>query len=429
MKPESENQKPRPARRWARVALGGSLGLNLLLLLALRFPGVVLATVAPAGPASDVTPQANRGPVVSEGAPVSNDSSAMDRSTPWSRLVSANVLEFAARLREAGCPDQTVCDILSPQIRATTLRRKLDAEYAPDYWAVGAERRRLTAQANEALLRLNHEEARLMDVLGCSDAVETSGSNLRAEWVLMGFLDPSRLLRSAEALARESRWVKEQDARTGGILLPEERAEILARRARFEVELGRWITSGEIEELELRTWVLMEGADLGSSLVNLELSGHEFREYCRIRAVDSLDLVEEATDYGDLLGLPGPPDNPRRQNQALRELLGDERYRRYRQAKDSGFGAVQELARESGQDLDLLQPAFDVVERFRSEWIPEVQRRWTDDPVAGLEQLRDLRSQIQEGLLQRLDGLPDDRVRGLVGNWLNAAIREGWSQP
>jgi len=270
--------------------------------------------------------------------------------------------------------------------------------------------------------------------MGCSDFIGGMHSALRAdwfrrEWILLGFIEPGRLAMVTDSFDHEGAWVKEQHARTGGILLPEERTEILARRARFEDELGRWITPAEMKELELRAWVLMEGAEQGSSLVNLELSGHEFREYCRIMAVDSLDLVDEATDYGDLLGLPDPPQDPRRQNQALRELLGDERYRRYRQAEDSGFGAVQELARESGQDLDLLQPAFDVVERFRSEWIPEAQRRWTDDPVAGLAQLRDLRSQIQEELLQRLDGLPEDRVRGLVGDWLNAAIREGWSQP
>jgi hypothetical protein len=279
------------------------------------------------------------------------------------------------------------------------------------------------------MLRLNQEEARVRDALGCSDALVKIGSDLRAEWVLIGFLDLSRLPGLAEALARESRWVKEQDARTGGILLPEERTEILARRARFEDELGRWITPAELKELELRAWVLMEGAKQGSSLSDLELSGHEFREYCRIMAEDPLDLVDEATDYGDLLGLPDPPLDPRAQNRALREMLGEERYRQYRQAEDSGLRAVQELARESGQDLDVDQPAFDVVERLRSEWIPNVQRRWTDDPVAGLAELRDLRNQIQEELLQRLDGLPEDRVRSLVGDWLNAAIREGWSQP
>lgn len=148
-----------------------------------------------------------------------------------------------------------------------------------------------------------------------------------------------------------------------------------------------------------------------------------------VRPEDPLNLVDEATDYGDLLGLPDASLDPREQNKALQKLLGDERYRQYRQAEDSGLRAVQELARESGQDLEFVQPAFDMVERLRSEWIPEVQRRWTDDPVAGLAELRDLRNQIQEELLQRLAGLPEDRVRSLVGDWLNDAIREGWSQP
>ncbi|MBN9692981.1 MAG: hypothetical protein J0M24_22285 [Verrucomicrobia bacterium] len=429
MKLESENLRPRATRRWAWTILGVSLGLNLLLLLALWWPKPFLAPAVPDQPVSAGTPRSARGPVVSEETPVSNASRAADLSTPWSRLVSTNVLEFAARLREAGCPDQTVCDILSPRIRERIRRDKMEAEYAPNYWAVGAERRRLEAQTDESMLRLNQEEARLGDALGCSDALEKIGSDLRAEWVLIGFLDPSRLPRLAEALARESRWVKEQDARTGGILLPEERTEILARRARFEDELGRWITPAELEELVLRAWVLMEGAKQEGSLSDLELSGHEFREYCRIMAEDPLNLVDEATDYGDLLGLPDASLDPREQNRALQKLLGDERYRQYRQAEDSGLRAVQELARESGQDLEFVQPAFDMVERLRSEWIPEVQQRWTDDPVAGLAELRDLRNQIQEELLQRLAGLPEDRVRSLVGDWLNDAIRESWSQP
>jgi len=61
-----------------------------------------------------------------------NPPTGVDRSTPWSRLVSDDLSEFAARLRAAGCPDQTVCDILMPRIREATRVRKLEAEFAAD---------------------------------------------------------------------------------------------------------------------------------------------------------------------------------------------------------------------------------------------------------------------------------------------------------
>lgn len=436
MKSESNEVNPRPAHQWRRIALGVSLVLNLVLLYLIRFPTKPPVADPADRPGARVVPAAavGGGPNDFGDPSTQNPSTVTGRSTPWSQLVSNDLLEFAARLRAVGCPDQTVCDILTPQIREATRHRKLEAESAADYWAVGAERRRLKAESDESIRRVVQEEEGLIQSLGCSDSIGGMRSALRAdwfrrEWILLGFIEASRLAVVTESFSHEAAWVSEMKSKTGGILLPEERAELLARRSRFTEELGQHVSPRDQEEMKLRAWVLMQGSEREASLVDLGLTGPEYREYCRL-VVDGLpDLVDEATDYDGLLRLPELREDPRRQHQALRELFGDERYRRYRQCEDSGFAAVQELARESGQDPDLAQPAFDVVDHLRNELIPEVRRRWVEDPVAGVMQLRELRDQFHQEVRQLLGGLPEDRLNGLVKDWLNAAIREGWSPP
>ena len=413
-------------RRRTEWVLAASLGLNLVLLWALG----IHRQWAPNWPwensKGERLAEAGTRPVFA--ALPKNSIPPIHRSTPWSRLASTNFLEFADRLRRAGCPDQTVCDILTPQIHDYFESQIVQLDYVGPYWALGDERRRLQTEAAESKARAKEEEAKWVETLGCFQSREfLDHSSLT--WIVGGFLGADRFRHVMKLISGESEFVRQWDERTDGVLLPEERAQLLARRAEFETELNRWLTPQEQKEIQLRIWVLMRGIKSDSATDALGMSSHEYREFCEIQAGGRFGLHDYAANYPRLLQIPEPLANPRQQAAALQQLLGEERYWSYRHQLDPHFESVQTLARESGLDPTVAAAAFAEVEAFQTQWVPEARRQWATNPAAGLDQLRELRHQFQERLTQHLGELPEDKMQTLLEQWLNDAIREGWSQP
>ena len=194
----------RPMRaRWARMSSVVSLGLNLFLLVWLLWPSAQERSAS----------KRNEGPSkATEAGPVEPRSSNLPRGqtpepeTAWTRMVSTNFLEFAARLRESGCPEMTVCDILVPQIEDRFARLKDDADYRGDFWALGDERRRLERQSAEELGRWERLEQELLDGLGCSNPVDGLDGQREFEVVvslIAGLLGRERLSQAIRVISQE----------------------------------------------------------------------------------------------------------------------------------------------------------------------------------------------------------------------------------
>lgn len=415
---------------WVFMAMITSIGLNLIL-------GVWWLRPAGRGQHSESAGQelghlaGVRSAERSSSEPSGPPPPAPDRTTPWSRMASTNFLEFAARLREAGCPEETVCDILVPQIGTRFKQLRSNARHQGEFWAMGEERRQIEREEEDQIERAERQELELLDGLRCTNPVDGLDGNRefdRIVGLLAGFLGPERLTRLARTITREERGIGRWKSRTHGVVLPEELEELRTRKQRFEAGLASWITAGELEELGLRLWALQQESEHAELFTKTTLTSGEYREFCRILSHGEQGFIEEALNYGDLLGEPAMPVDRRQTEAALRTLLGDERFALFRQSCDPSFAAIQELAVQEGQDPLLALEAMAVVEAFRTE-VPLLRELWSEDPGSALQQLRERREDLRQELGKRLGPLPEEKREDLVSGWIDQATREEWSHP
>lgn len=430
MKPFAKEGGRAKTPGWVFMAMIASVGLNLVL-------GVLWLRTAGQGQHSEAARlelehlAGVRSAELSSSEPSGPPTPAPDRTTPWSRMASTNFLEFAARLREAGCPEETVCDILVPQIETRFKQLRSNTRHQGEFWAMGEERRQIEREAEDQIERAERQELELLDGLRCTNPVDGLDGNRefdRIVGLLAGFLGPERLTRLARAITREERVIRHWKSRTHGIVLPEEQEELRARKEEFEAGLSSWITAEELGELGLRLWALQNESGHAAAFRQMTLTSEEYREFCRILSKGDEGFMEEALNYGDLLDKATTPMNRRQTDAALRTLLGEERFAVFRQSRDPSFAAIRELAVQGGQDPLVAAEAMAVVEAFRTE-VPSLRKLWSEDPGSALQQLRERREDLRQELGERLGSLPEEKREKLVSGWIDQATREEWSHP
>lgn len=428
MKPESNEGVEAKTPGWIGMAMIASVGLNLILgAWWLRPAGHghhLKEVLREPGPLSGA-----RSAGLSSSEPSSPPPPTSKRATPWSRMASTNFLEFAARLRDAGCPEETVCDILVPQIEMHFKRLRNDARHQGEFWALGEERRQIERETENQLERAERQELELLDSLQCSnseDGLDGSEAFDRIVGLLGGFVGPERLTLLARTITREQRYLSHWKSRTHGVLLPEEREELRVRKEQFEAGLASRITPEELEELRVRLWALQHESEHASAFSQMTLTSGEYREFCRLLSQGEEGFIEEALRYGDLLDEPTAPVNRRQTEAAIRTLLGEERFAVFRQSSDRSFSAARELAEQAGQDPGVAIDAMAMVEAFRSE-VPSLRALWSEDPASALRQLRERRDDLRRELGERLGSLPEGKREELVAGWIDEATREEWN--
>lgn len=96
----------------------------------------------------------------------------------WSQIESNDFREFAANLRQAGCPEETLCDVIRPAILRSFNGRKGQLAQGGNYWATGESRRALRANAAAAEIGQNEAQDRLLAELACPiDLLEKEDNN------------------------------------------------------------------------------------------------------------------------------------------------------------------------------------------------------------------------------------------------------------
>lgn len=416
--------------------LAASVALNVLLVL------LLLRTAAPRrGPsparelwdrdsATEVSGSKFRQPIA--GRLAARSSSV---PTPWSQITSTNLEQYAANLRRAGCPEETLCDILGPaverQFEEADSRRPVPA--VADFWAMGESRQRQRQENAQRQADLLEEKGRLRAMLTC-DALPAEGMDdlevrLVMEWI-SGFLGPERqdaLLRwGMAAEARATQW----KARTEGLPLPEEMAVIRKEQEDFLRRLEPLITASEWEEAALRLTYLFESDEFDAPEVRqaLALTPQELRELCRIENSQENQVLGEVDRFRELLGEEIPVRISAELEAEFHALLGEARYRELRRQRDPAFGEAKQLEAESGLPPEVPDQVHGVLESFRAE-IPHLRSQWGAARESGRRQLQERRDEVRQQLQDLLTGLPEEEQQRLVRDWTDEVIRSHWNLP
>lgn len=232
-------------------------------------------------------------PVVSQSAslPVTNatPSPATPGAFSWRSIESREYRQYIANLRNIGCPEQTVRDIIIADVANLYAAKKRSLAQARPYWSTPV----LVTKTNEdtyamGRARLAEEERRLIfDLLGVDLEAErdkTSGDDTELSSRL-AFLPPEKF---ATVRALMSGFQRREAGLTAGFgvkVSEDQFAQVRALRAEQRSQLEQILSPTEMEEFDLRTHPRAD--TLRTRLLGFNATPEEFKTIFNLsRSVD-----------------------------------------------------------------------------------------------------------------------------------------------
>jgi len=349
--------------------------------------------------------------------------------TPWSRIETTNLTVFAANLREVGCPEETVCDLLRPAAARwfTQCIRRVNA--TGDFWAVGVDRQKLRRKLAMARAALHEEQDRFLATLPCSRSEAYEQAESLMVDVVTGFPSSPKREQLRDLFQEIQRRYFYWRERTGLIFLPEEVEAIHSERDKAMARLGSLLSAAEREEVALRSYAFPRVMDsLPKELQDLHLSGPELREYCRIMVSTDAENTVPWSGYRDLLSEGDPVPSKAQTDRELLALLGEARFQQYQIHSDPTFAAASELVHQLALPEGLEFQLTESVVGWKSQ-VAALHEAWSTDPEGTQNALRSGAQAERARLEALMAGIPEDRRNVLIKSWVVDAAREIWTKP
>lgn len=308
----------------------------------------------------------------------------------WRSLESDDYATYVANLRKAGCPEETVRDILIADINKLFALRRKALRPPPkdwDFWRHPSE----TAPADEedqaelekherALTDLERERRQLVASLLGPSALQAELEEFKGDALedpSLQFLSGEKREVIAEALAR---WRQaREDAK--GIIDDTERDQFLSNAERaLDAAYETALSPEEREQYRMRSSPAAD--ELRNRLRGFAASREEFESLFRLQeqaqterqaVLDQQDRDPAAMEKLEALEMD--------QNEQIRKLLGPERYAEYQRSGDPDFQTLYGLALEHEVPTQVANQVWEM----RSA-VKEQTDRIRDNPLLSAEQ-------------------------------------------
>lgn len=332
--------------RWRLAALF-SLGVNLLLIVAWLVASRRTAArfAAMNGPAVD-----------SSGAPKTN---YLVRRLPftWRQLESQDYGVYIANLRDIGCPEQTIRDIIIADVDALYARRRATELLTSEqqWWRTQPDPEVVRVASQKAQALESERRALLSKLLGISwesgDMVNIprpSRAGILLDGAILGVL-PNETKLAIQDVNTRSQERLEQYVEAQRQLGREPEANVLARlRQQTRDDLAKILGPPQLEEFLLR--FSQNANDMRAEFGTLQYFNPTQEEFRQVfRATDTLDqkiqLLGDATDPSSVSQRKDLQDQ--REN-AIKIALGPKRYEEYRMLHDPLYRDAVAAAQEAG---------------------------------------------------------------------------------
>lgn len=261
----------------------------------------------------------------------SSQSSTNKPKFDWRQVESEDYRMYVKNLRDVGCPDQTVQDIVAADVRQAfaSKRAEVMAERYGDFkfWKSDAEEASVRSKL-ETQRRAVDEE--MSDVL--RDLLDVDGIPLQttAEWQQaalrqqLKFLPEEKLDQTQALLVRYADIDAQIKSLSWGHGVPEnaeERLRVLEAYDRKRTELRAFLTAEEYEQVELTaSWT---ADNLRRAMARFQPTEEEFRLIFREWRAQDENLAQ-------LLGTGQPDPGNDHVFEKIRTVLGEERYQIYK---------------------------------------------------------------------------------------------------
>jgi len=390
---------------------------------------VVEGSASSSRPASSglrFTPR-NSGSVSAEAAADPTVASTSANAPSWAQLLTTDLKEFVRRLRAAGCPEETVQDIILAEVtrRYSAHSRELwpEQNVVKPFWEVqkndpgDSKRSRERSRRNRELQK--EKSALLVELLGVDPEKEQRKAEGQTDYVdyyerRVSFLPEEKREAVTRLLDEFEEKSQEFYARNRGLYDAQYRAE----RGQMEAErmqmLAQVLSPQELREYELRQTQLASQLrnDLRSATVSRE--DYEAIYDVRKRYGDSI------YNYSDLEGKEAR-ENATKSREAmeadLTNVLGSDKARQLKRSQDYAYNELDRLARRNDLPADTASKVYDFKEAAEA-----AVKQLKADTTLTAEQRQQALAEIRNAAQQSVEGALGTHYNTYLrrnGYWLN----------
>ena len=275
----------------------------------------------------------------------------------WAEVESPQYPVYIARLREIGCPEQTIRDIVVADVNQLYARKRLAEVVTPDQqWWRSDPDTNVVQVANARIQALDLERRTMLaSLLGPDwEAGSPDSAVVALNGPVLGELSPQVQQAVQDILAKDQARTREYYDAQQKSGKPADPAEVARLEQQTRAELSKLLTPAQLEEFLLR--FSSAANDLREQLRGFAVTPDEFRSLFRLR-----DPI-----YQQLAAVTGTePASVTRRNALLKQLdtafqsvLGQDRYQAYKLSRDPAYQNAVALTQQNGASSAVLQNLY-----------------------------------------------------------------------
>ncbi len=286
----------------------------------------------------------------------------------WEQVESADYATYIKNLRDIGCPEQTIRDIVVADVNELYSKRRIQEVSAPEqqWWRADPDTN-FVAAATAKSQALEQERRNLLTSLLGPDWEKTTAAQERLLVALngpvLGEMSPETKKAVQEILGRfQERAQAYASARQADGKAPDP-VELARMKQQVAVELAKVMNPAQLEEFMLR-YSTAAGA-LRRKLRGYDVSPDEFRAIYKLRQPLDDELSLLAAD--DPATAAKRADLQKRLDDTLKNVLPADRYQQYQLATDPAYQTAVTLVKQAGAPESAVKGLYELNKATQDE--------------------------------------------------------------
>jgi hypothetical protein len=387
-----------------RTIIVASLGLNAVLLGALAYVSV-RQPVVPAQPAE--TPQNEPVRIVPKRERPTQRSTAVVSTDAfrWSQLESSDFHQYMANLREIGCPEETIRDLIIAEV---------DKMFAPRFMALAADTQKVdywrsrSKSANPLLTQLralqDERKALLRELLGIDEDPYAKWANVDLDQLReqgkFSFLPAEKQGQVRGIMEKYQQLIDAARSGRGDLVGMSSSDEAKRLREQRQQELAQVLSPEELKELSLRDSNTSDS--VRSRFGNMDITEDEYRKLYDLRKGYE-DAVGAVADFSDPEKMRQRSEARRQLDEAYKSVFGEDRWTELQKEQDPTWRGLAQVAQQN----NLSQSVIDQAYQYQRQTGEQIMQAMND---------RSLTREQREALVQQLTGAYDQTLKDVLGD-------------
>ncbi len=345
----------------------------------------------------------------------------------WGQLESEDYRTYISRLRNIGCPEDTIRDIIiadleklmAPDVQTVEGKRE-----PPKYWEPKTRERTVDTLAKAGQKQeIDFKKREIVrELLGIDLASERSRVKGERDFYeeRLGFLEPEKQMRvrmAIETANREETLLREQSWLENDELTPDEKKKLRDIQQHKTSEIEQMLTPEELERYNL--WFSPSAYRVRDAFLVLEPNEQDFLALYRFQKEfdDRWNGVDVSTLSPDEKWQYQQAQN--KLNDQIHEHLGQERYEKFLQTREPDFQQMQDTIAQFGLKPDVVGEVYS----FKKVLVEErshVNATASIDPAQKQEILKALSEETEKAVVETM-GPKAYRyyIRSGAGKWIS----------